>query len=231
LPALAVGDAQGGGVLRQRAALASDMAALYWPWISSSAAVGGAVPPCGHVAGIVARTDRDAGPHRAPANLPLEAAVDLQAVVTTEELGRLNAAGVNALRATPGRGIRIWGAYTLSPDPAYRHIGVRRLTIAVERWSRNELVEYAFAPNDPALWRRIQLAIGVRLDQLFRDGALAGSAPAEAFYVKCDAQTTPPEEREAGRVIAEVGLAPTVPNEFIVVQIVRDASGAAAAPA
>jgi uncharacterized protein len=108
---------------------------------------------------------------------------------------------------------------------------VRRLAIAVERWARTDLAEHAFEPNDPALWRRMRLVLGVRLEQLFRDGALAGSAPAEAFYVKCDEQTTPPEERDAGRVIAEVGLAPAIPNEFVVVQIVRDASGAAAAPA
>jgi hypothetical protein len=217
LPALAVGDPHVGGVLWQRAAHASDMAALYYPWLSASPGAG-AVPPCGHVAGVIARLDV----HRAPANVPLEAAIELQATLAPRELGRLNDAGVNALRAVPGRGIRVWGARTLSNRSDWRHVNVRRLVIALGRWARDALAPFTFEPNDARLWGRLQLAIEVRLEELFRSGALAGATPAEAYYVHC--------EGSLGQVVAEVGLAPAAPNEFIVVHIVRDASGVSVAP-
>ena len=230
LPALPVGDARSGGVLRQRALRSSDAAALYYPWIRSTPG-GDAVPPCGHVAGVIARLDRLEGVHRAPANVALEAAVALQVELGAGDLARLIDDGVNALRAAPGRGIRIWGARTLSTDPAWRHVNVRRLVIALTRWARDVLDEHVFEPNDPSIWRRLQLAIEVRLEQLFRSGALAGATPAEAFYVRCDEAINGPGERAAGRVVAEVGIAPATPNEFILIHIVRDAGGVSAAPA
>lgn len=229
LPAQAVGDPASGGVLWQRARLTTSMAALYYPWIRTPG--GRAVPPCGHVAGTVARTDRASGPHRAPANLELQLAVDTTAAVGPGDLARLTDAHVNPLRAVPGRGIRVWGARTLATDPSWRSVSVRRVVLAVERWARDALSPVAFAANDPSLWRRIALAVTVHLDGLFAAGALAGTQPSEAFYVKCDEDTNPAAAREAGRVTVEVGLAPSVPNEFIVLHIVLNAGAAGAAPA
>jgi hypothetical protein len=230
LPALAVGDLRSGGVLRQRAARSSDMAALYYPWVRPSGTAGArAVPPCGHVAGLISRTDRDVGVHRAPANLPLEEIVAVTATVARPDLGGLAAAGVNVIRPIPGRGVRVWGARTLSGDPQWRYVSVRRLAIALRRWARVGLSDFAFEPNEPALWRRLRLATEVRLEEMFRAGALAGATPQEAFYVRCDAATTSQQERELGKVVVEVGFAPTVPNEFVVVHIVRDATGVSAA--
>lgn len=212
LPALAVGDIYAGGVLWQRAARASDMAALYYPWIVPGPGAD-AVPPCGHVAGVIARLDT----HRAPANVPLQEAIAVQATLGRPALSRLHAGSVNAVRALPGRGIRVWGARTLSAEAAWRHVTVRRLVIELGRWAREALEDFPFEPNAPALWRRITLATEVRLEELFRDGALAGATPAESFYVNC--------RGDEGEVVVEVGLAPATPNEFVVVHIVRDASG------
>jgi uncharacterized protein len=227
LPALAVGDPANGGVLWQRARLASSMAALYYPWIVVD---GGTVPPCGHVAGAVSRTDRRSGVHRAPANQELVGAVDVAAALGPADVTRLTEAQVNPLRAIPGRGIRIWGARTLAADPAWRYVSARRLVIAVERWARDRLERLAFEPNDAALWRQLRLAVSAHLEGLFAAGALAGAQPSEAFYVRCDEETNPPEVRDSGRVVVQVGLAPTVPNEFIVVQIVLNAGAAGAGP-
>jgi uncharacterized protein len=227
LPALPVGEASTAGVLWQRAARSSAMAALYYPWVTATG--GAATPPCGHVAGLISRLDREVGVHRAPANLPLSAAVALERPVTAGDLARLGEAGVNVLRAMPGRGLRIWGASTLSAEPQWRRLGVRRLVIALSRWAQAALMEYAFEPDGPALRRWLRLAVEVKLEELRRDGALAGDAPAEAFYVKCDDDTTSAQDRDLGIVVVEVGIAPTAPNEFIVVHIVRDAAGVSTA--
>jgi phage tail sheath protein FI len=223
LPGQVAGDVGSAGVMSQRAARSSGMAALYYPWVRSMALT--ATPPCGHVAGLIARMDRDVGVHRAPANVPLRAAVALDMTVSPADLARLVDAGVNVLRAMPGRGVRIWGAHTLSAEPSGRQLTVRRLVIALRRWADQALAEHAFESDGPALRRRLRLAVEVRLEELFRDGSLAGATAAQAFYVKCDDETTSAHERELGIVVVEVGLAPTVPNEFVVVHIVRDASG------
>ena len=228
LPALAVGDPATGGVLWQRARLASSMAALYYPWIVAD---DGTVPPCGHVAGAISRSDRQSGVHRAPANQELLGAVDLAAALSPADVARLTVAQVNPLRAIAGRGIRIWGARTIAADPAWRYVSARRLVIAIARWARERLERLAFEPNDGALWRQLRLAVSAHLEELFAAGALAGAVPAQAYYVRCDEETNPPAVRDVGRVVVQVGVAPTVPNEFIVVHIVLNAGAAGAAPA
>ena len=227
LPALAVGEATTAGVLWQRARRSSEMAALYYPWVSATG--GPPAPPCGHVAGLISRLDREVGVHRAPANVPLGGVVALERSVTAGDLARLGEAGVNVLRAMPGRGLRIWGASTLSAEPQWRLLSVRRLVIALSRWAQAALMEYAFEPDGPTLRRWLRLAVEVKLEELLRDGSLAGGSRAEAFYVKCDDDTTSAGERELGIVVVEVGIAPTAPNEFIVVHIVRDATGVSTA--
>ena len=195
--------------------------ALYFPWLQT--ALNQWVPPCGHVAGIFARTDARVGVFKAPANEEVRDALNLEVAIDNSLQDRLNPEGVNCLRAFPGRGIRVWGARTLNRDAAWRHINVRRLFLTVGRWVDRNMTWAAFEPNDPRLWVRIQRELHPYLTGLWRAGALQGQTPAEGFYVKCDADTNPPETREVGQVVTEIGLAATAPAEFIVVRIIHRA--------
>jgi phage tail sheath protein FI len=195
--------------------------ALYFPWLQTGHDEW--VPPCGHVAGIFARTDARIGVFKAPANEEVSDALDLEVAIDNALQNRLNPDGVNCLRAFPGRGIRVWGARTLNRDPAWRHINVRRLFLTVGRWVDRNMTWAAFEPNDRRLWVRIQRELNPYLTGLWRAGALQGKTPSEAFYVRCDADTNPPEIREVGQVVTEIGLAATAPAEFIVVRIIHRA--------
>jgi len=217
LPACAPSD-----VLAQRAALASGRlepvrGALYYPWLLTSS--GRMVPPCGHVAGIYARTDDKAGVYKAPANEEVLTVLDLERPIDNSIQDQLNPEGVNCLRAFPGRGIRVWGARSISNDPNYRYVNVQRLFITLRRWIDMNMGWAAFEPNAPHLWVRIERELSTYLSGLVGAGALSGATEAEAFYVKCDAETNPPEVRDAGQVVIEVGLAPQSPAEFVVVRI------------
>ncbi len=211
-------------VIAQRNTLAGTNGALYFPWIRI-AGDPRPVPPSGHVAGIVARSDGKTGVHKAPANEVVVGAVDLTAIVSDTLQASLNPIGVNAIRAFPGRGIRVWGARTLSREDAWAYINVRRLFLTAIRWIEQNLGGVAFEPNDPKLWTRIGRELRVYFEGLFRAGALKGKTAAEAFYVKCDAETNPTEVRDAGRVVTEIGLAPAIPNEFVVVRIIHGVGG------
>jgi len=226
----AVRDARLSAVLAQRQGLdagsgdAGDLGALYYPWVQPVGAEG-FVPPCGHVAGVVARCDRRTGVHKAPANEVLEGVVDLAARLTDADQAQLNPEGVNALRAFPGRGIRVWGARTLSRQAAWTYVSVRRLFLTAVRWLELNLAGAAFEPHDMRLWNRITRELTAWLEGLFQAGALQGRTAEEAFFVKCDGETNPPEVRETGQVVIHIGLAPAVPNEFVVVRIVHGAGG------
>lgn len=210
--------------------LTSGNGALYHPWVRPAGA-SGFVPPCGHVAGVVARCDLRTGVHKAPANEELFGVVDLAAKLTDTDQALLNPKGINALRAFPGRGIRVWGARTLVrpdvKDAEWTYISVRRLFLTAARWMELNLADAAFEPHDTRLWNRITRELTTWLEGLFRAGALKGRTAAEAFFVKCDGETNPPEVREAGRVVTVIGLAPSVPNEFVVVRILHGTGGIA----
>jgi len=224
----ALPDSDSAAVLQQRALLASANGALYYPWLrvpNGPAISAGFVPPCGHVAGVYSRTDQREGVHKAPANELLEGVLDLKVNLTALQQEALNPAGVNCLRAFPGRGLRVWGARTLSPQPAWRYVNVRRLFLAVGRWIERNMATVVFEANDVRLWARIRRELTAYFTALFQRGALQGRSAQEAFYVQCDAQTNPPEVRNAGLVVTEIGLAPVVPGEFIVVRIVYSAGG------
>lgn len=215
-------------VMEQRDRLAGRNGALYYPWLLAELAgeAGEAlVPPCGHVAGVYARTDARTGVHGAPANERLEGVLDVETLLDDARQGELNPAGVNCIRAFPGRGVRVWGARTLSREPAWRYVGVRRVFLTLGRWMALRLAGAAFEPSTPLLWARIGREVGAYLSELFRKGALQGRSPAEAFYVRCDASTNPPEVREAGMVVTEVGLAPAVPGEFVIVRFTHGPGG------
>jgi phage tail sheath protein FI len=199
-------------------------AALYYPWVkvsSSGLVAGRPVPPCGHIAGIFARSDAAVGVFKAPANEELMGALDLEFLVGTAVQDGLNPESVNCLRAFSGRGLRVWGARTLGADSDWRYINVRRLMLTLVRWIDRNMSWAAFEANTPRLWLRIQRELNVYLSGLWQAGALKGASAAEAFYVKCDAETNPAEERDLGRVVTEIGLAPSLPAEFVVVRIIQ----------
>lgn len=194
-------------------------AALYHPWIRTVGSDPELVPPCGQVAGIIARTDAEAGVFTAPANAEIRDATDVDAALDPDSLALLNANGVNCIRAFPARGIRVWGARTLSPDPEWTYLNVRRLVLTVLRWIDVNMTWAAFEPNVPALWARIERELGTYLIGLWRAGALQGDAASDAFFVRCDAELNPAASREIGTVVTEIGLAPAAPAEFIVVSV------------
>jgi phage tail sheath protein FI len=216
----------------QGSTLASQDGALYHPWLWAPGQDGRPLylPPCGHVAGIYSRSDQQTGVHKAPANEAIDGVLDLRVNLTDDVIGRLYASGVNCLRAVPGRGIRVWGARTLSDDPGWRSIGARRVFLTMGRWLERFLTQLAYEPNDVRLWVRIMRELTAYLDDLFQHGALKGRSPEEAFFVKCDSETNPPEVIDAGMVVTNVGVALTAPAEFIVVRIIHGTSGVSIQP-
>ncbi|MYV48039.1 phage tail sheath subtilisin-like domain-containing protein [Streptomyces sp. SID2888] len=206
----------------------SKYATLYYPWIKVfDPAVGrdAFVPPSGHVAGVWARNDETRGVHKAPANEVLRGAVGLQTQITKGEHDLLNPIGLNCIRAFPGRGIRVWGARTLADDPSWRYLNVRRLFNYLEESILAGTQWVVFEPNDDALWARVRRTISAFLVNEWRKGALFGLTPDEAFYVKCDRETNPPESIDAGQVICEVGVAPVKPAEFVVFRLAQLSAG------
>ncbi|MEG4166563.1 MULTISPECIES: phage tail sheath subtilisin-like domain-containing protein [unclassified Microcoleus] len=222
-------------ITKQRDGLQSNNGALYFPWIkvldpATQKLI--EVPPCGHIAGIYAQSDRTYGFPQTPANYPLEGVLDLSVSLSSDEQDALNSKNnsneppsINCLRVFKGRGIRIWGGRTLSQNPDWQYINVRRLFLTVLRWIERNLEDVVFEPNDFKLWVRIERELTTYLESLLRKGALQGRTPQEAFYIKCDSETNPPEMRDIGTVVTEIGLAPTKPNEFIVVRLIHGTAG------
>ncbi|MBF9069840.1 phage tail sheath subtilisin-like domain-containing protein [Streptacidiphilus fuscans] len=207
----------------------SKYAALYYPWIKvfdPASAQTRMIPPSGHVAGIWARNDAERGVHKAPANEVVRGAVDLEMQITRGEQDLLNPLGINCIRAFPGRGIRIWGARTLSSDPAWRYLNVRRYFNYLEESILTGTQWVVFEPNDQALWARIRRNISAFLVTEWRSGALFGATPDDAYYVKCDGETNPPESVDLGRVICEIGVSPVKPAEFVIFRLAQFSSGA-----
>ena len=201
----------------------SKYGAVYYPWVKVANPLGDGeaifVPPSGHMAGIYARSDTQRGVHKAPANEVVQGAVGLEKAITKSEQDSLNPQGINCIRAFPGRGIRVWGGRTLSSDGSWRYINVRRLFNFIEKSIEVGTQWVVFEPNDQRLWERIKRDVRAFLTRVWRDGALFGLTPDEAFYVKCDEETNPLEVRDAGQVIIEIGIAPVKPAEFVVFRI------------
>jgi hypothetical protein len=202
----------------------STRAAVYYPWIEIADMTGNGgrtrhVPPSGHMAGVYARTDSTRGVHKAPANEIVRGALGLEVQVTKGEHDLLNPIGVNVIRSFPGRGIRVWGARTLSSDPAWRYINVRRLFNMIEESIERGTQWVVFEPNDQFLWSRVSRDVTAFLTMVWRSGALFGLTPDKAFYVKCDAETNPPEARDLGQMVVEIGIAPVKPAEFVIFRV------------
>jgi Bacteriophage tail sheath protein len=182
--------------------------------------------PSGFIAGICARIDGQRGVHKAPANEIVRGALNLTYRVTDAEQGDLNANGVNIIRLFSREGIRVWGARTLAPGTSeWKYLNVRRLFNYVEESLAIGLRWAVFEPNDEALWKSMRRDITAFLTQLWRSGALFGATPQEAFFVKCDRETNPPDSVDQGKVVCVIGIAPVKPAEFIVIRIGQSVAG------
>jgi len=198
-------------------------AALYFPWIVTTyKGQRLTLPPSGHIAGIFARCDEAMGVHRAPANEVLEGADDLSVLLKDEDVGYLNAEGINCIKSQSTRGLRVWGARAMSSDPQFRFLNVRRVLNAINRAMNHSLQWVVFEPNLPSLWKTITRNVNQFLMELWSRGWFCGDTPEEAFFVKCDEETNPPEVRDAGLLIVEVGVAPIRPAEFLTLRVAQE---------
>jgi phage tail sheath protein FI len=203
----------------------SAYAALYYPWVKVENPIGVNgnrevfIPPSGHIAGVWARTDESRGVWKAPANDTIRGVLDIERSITQNEQSLLNPIGINCIRPFGTRGIRIWGARTLASDSDWRYINVRRLFNMVESTILEGTQWAVFEPNDMALWEGVQRTLNGFLRGLWSAGALFGTTAEQAFYVKCDAETNPPESIDEGKLVVEVGIAPVKPAEFVIFRI------------
>ena len=204
--------------------------AFYFPWLRGRDAMDPektiSIPPSGHIAGIYARTDGERGVHKAPANVVVRGALGLTQFVSRAEQETLNPEGVNCIRYFSREGIRVWGARTLAPrGTSWKYVNVRRLFSMIEESIAISTRWVVFEPNDVVLWKAIQRDIGAFLTLLWRQGALVGARPEDAFFVKCDAETNPDDVVEAGQVVVVIGIAPVKPAEFVIFRIGQSPTG------
>jgi len=223
-------DADIASVQVHRDQLDSKYAAVYYPWIKITdplEKIDIFTPPGGSIAGIYARSDTERGVHKAPANERLRGAIDVKVRVGKREQDILNPKGINCIRVFPGRGIRIWGARTISSDPLWKYINVRRLFLFLEESIEEGTQWVVFEPNDEKLWARVRQTITQFLTRVWKDGALMGTTPEEAFFVKCDRTTMTQDDIDNGRLIVLIGVAPVKPAEFVIFRIAQWAGGSA----
>jgi len=203
----------------------SAYAAMYYPWleVENPIATNGdktvIVPPSGHMAGLWSRVDEARGVWKAPANEIVRGALNVETAINKTEQGLLNPIGVNCIRPFGTQGIRAWGARTLASNTDWTYINVRRLFNMVEDTILRGTQFAVFEPNDQALWDGLNRTVSSFLRGLWRDGALFGASAEQAFFVKCDEETNPPDSVALGRVIVEVGIAPVKPAEFVIFRI------------
>lgn len=207
----------------------STYAAVYHPWLNVFDPLDKkniAIPPSGAIAGIYGRNDNSRGVHKAPANEVVRACVGLDCQFNKGEQDILNPKGVNLIRVFPGQGIRVWGARTVSSDPSWKYVNIRRLFIFIEETIKANTSWAVFEPNDETLWVRVQRTISVFLTGLWRNGALAGTSPDEAFFVNIGRNTMSQDDIDNGRLICVIGVAPVKPAEFVIFRITQKTSDA-----
>ncbi|MBR0804352.1 phage tail sheath family protein [Bradyrhizobium japonicum] len=208
--------------LDPRSARESKYAAFYYPWITVSDPRSGArinIPPGGPVLGIYARTDNTRGVFKAPANETVAGALDVEYDIDQGTQENLNPKGVNVIRRFPGRGIRVWGARTLSSDPLNKYVPVRRFLIFAEASIYTSTQWVVFEPNDYKLWARVKQTVTLFLRTQWREGALLGAKEEEAFSVAVGRETMTEDDILNGRLIVEVGVAVVRPAEFVIFRI------------
>lgn len=212
-----------GDIIEYRNLIDSTYAAMYHPWVQVFDRVTkkpAFIPPSGSVMGVYSRTDVSRGVHKAPANETVLCS-GLSTNYTTAEQDILNPAGVNLIRALPGQGIRIWGARTASSNSAFKYVNVRRLFIYVEQSIKSATNWVVFEPNNSSLWARVQITISSFLENLFRAGMLSGESASEAFFVDIGTTTMSRDDILNGRLICEIGIAPSRPAEFVIFRITQ----------
>lgn len=218
-------------LIEYREMIDSTYAAMYHPWLQNfdrTVQKPGYFPPSGAVMGIYSRTDINRGVHKAPANETVSCS-GLNINFTKGEQDILNPAGINLIRQLPGQGIRVWGARTASSNGAFKYVNVRRMFIFVEESIKANTNWVVFEPNDATLWTRVQITISAFLNNLWRSGMLAGNSPEESYFVEIGSSTMTNDDILNGRLICNIGIAPSRPAEFVifrVTQFTAEAGGA-----
>jgi hypothetical protein len=210
------------GVRHMRASLDSRNAALYYPWIRVADPLSGSdlmVPPSGCVAGVYARVALERGVQTAQANQPLHLVTSLERDVPSADQNAMDAAGINVLRTLPSRGTVIWSARTISADPDWKYVNIRRLLIFLEASIDRGLQWVVFEPNSEPTWSRVRQAVQGFLTDQWRHGALLGTKAEQAFFVHCDRTTMTQDDIDSGRLVCLVGVAPVKPAEFVIFRI------------
>ncbi|HEY3284044.1 MAG TPA: phage tail sheath C-terminal domain-containing protein, partial [Armatimonadota bacterium] len=218
-------------VQNQRQQFDTKYAALYYPWLlipdpfptSLNRIAEYPVPPSGHIVGVYARTDIERGVHKAPANEVVRGIVGLRRTLNKEQQDILNPypVNINVIRdfRPNNRGIRVYGGRVMTSDPDWKYVNVRRLLIFLEASIDRGLQWVVFEPNAEPLWARVRRSISNFLTLAWRDGALEGTKPEEAYFVKCDRTTMTQTDIDSGRLICLVGVAPVKPAEFVIIRI------------
>ncbi len=210
-------------LINYRSMVDSTYAAMYHPWIEvfdPSSNKSDFVPPSGAIMGVYARTDQTRGVHKAPANETVFC-TGLKTSYTNQEQDVLNPEGINLIRALPGQGIRVWGARTASSNATFKYVNVRRLFIFVEESIKANTNWVVFEPNDATLWQRVQLSVSGFLDGLWRNGMLAGDSPSAGYFVEIGPSTMSRDDIMNGRLICNVGIAPSRPAEFVIFRVTQ----------
>lgn len=205
----------------------TNYAAIYNPWLQVFDPLDKRniyIPPSGSVAGIFSRSDQTRGVHKAPANEVVRGAVGLACQYNKGEQDILNPKGINLIRSFTGQGIRVWGARTMSSNGLWKYVNVRRLFIFIEESIKAGTNWVVFEPNDEQLWARVYRTIDAFLTRVWRDGALMGSNPQEAFYINVGRSTMTQDDIDNGRLICEIGIAPVKPAEFVIFRITQKTS-------
>lgn len=210
------------GIREYRALLDTTRAALYYPWVTVLDPISEReinLPPSGFVAGIYARSDVEIGVHKAPANEVVRGAIALEMIINKAQQDILNPLGINCIRFFEGRGIRVWGARTISSDPEWKYLNIRRY-FAYLGASIDRSTQWAvFEPNGHRLWANIRRTVESFLDNEWREGRLAGAKVEDAFFVRCDRSTMTQNDIDNGRLICLIGVAPLYPAEFVIFRI------------
>jgi phage tail sheath protein FI len=209
-------------VLDFRNLRSSEYAALYYPWVTVSHPIDGSrvsVPPAAYMAGIWARTDSARGVFKAPANEVVRSALDLETRLNKAQQELLNPEGINCLRFFPGPGFLVWGARTLSDDPEWKYLSIRRYFNYLEKSIDEGTQWVVFEVNGPALWDAVRHTVEGFLLGEWRSGALLGAKPEQGFFVRCDASTMTADDLDNGRLVCVIGVAAAKPAEFVIFRI------------
>ncbi len=211
-------------VKRWRRKTDSSYCAFYWPWLTYRDQNGNLhnLPPSGPMTGAYANTESTEGVHRAPANVAMSRVEDVELRITEDHVADLNNSAVNTFRVSRALGVRPWGAKTASTDPDWKFINVRRLFIMLRRAIESQLDWVPFEANDRNTWDSITARLNGLLGKLFQRGMFAGGNSSDAYYVKCNDETNPPEFQKEGKLVCEIGIAPSHPTEFIVIQVEQE---------